>query len=170
MTSSTSKLLTFIDSLSNGFATCYLIRHLLDLVTLHCAQPQQPISTDVGLASARSTQTLTPETGSPVQQLSRHHGSRVRSAIPSKLKGKTDAKKGNFGVMVIDFDTQTAAAERSAAAKRTSESTALRAKIAFQHGYVPLSQRKLQQDCPSLAGPPAGPTAPPVPGGGKLVF
>ncbi|CRK22289.1 hypothetical protein BN1723_012642 [Verticillium longisporum] len=138
----------------------------LDIVTLHCAQQQQPISSDVGLASARSTPTLATETGSPVQQLSRHHGSRVRNAIPSKLKGKTDAKKGNFGVMVIDFDTQTAAAERGAAAKRTSESTALRAKIAFQHCYVPLSQRKLRHDCPAPAGPPPGPTAPPVPGGG----
>ncbi|RXG43428.1 hypothetical protein VDGE_30406 [Verticillium dahliae] len=76
-----------------------------DLVTLHCAQQQQPISTNVGLASARSTPTLATETGSPVQQLSRHHG--------------------NFGVMVINFDTQTAAAERGAAAKRTSESTAM---------------------------------------------
>ena len=78
---------------------------------------------------------------------------RVRNPVPSKLKGKTNNKQGNFGVMHMGMSPGTgkraetlgrdAAAERDAAARRTSENTASRAKAA-QHGkYVPPNKRGL---------------------------
>jgi len=76
---------------------------------------------------------------------------RVRNPVPSKLKGKTDNKQGNFGVMHMgmspgkknDVPGRDAAAERDAAARRTSENTALRAKAAQQEKYVPPKRRGL---------------------------
>src|ERR1700712_461578 len=50
---------------------------------------------------------------------------RVRNPIPSKLKGKTDEKKGNFNVMHMDITNRTESQARYDAAKRSSESTAL---------------------------------------------
>ncbi|KAG0649715.1 hypothetical protein D0Z07_3597 [Hyphodiscus hymeniophilus] len=78
---------------------------------------------------------------------------RVRNPVPSKLKGKTDNKQGNFGVMHMGMSPGTgkkteaqgrdAAAERDAAARRTSENTASRAKAAQQGKYVPPNKRGL---------------------------
>lgn len=77
---------------------------------------------------------------------------RVRNPVPSKLKGKTDQKQGNFGVMSMGQNTgakknesigRDAAAERDAAARRTSESTASRAKAAQQEKYVAPKKRGL---------------------------
>ena len=78
---------------------------------------------------------------------------RVRNPVPSKLKGKTDNKQGNFGVMHMGMSRGTgkkaeaqgrdAAAERDAAARRTSENTASRAKAAQQGKYVPPNKRGL---------------------------
>ena len=76
---------------------------------------------------------------------------RVRNPVPSKLKGKTDNKQGNFGVMHMGMSpgkkTETqgrdAAAERDAAARRTSENTASRAKAAQLGKYVPPNKRGL---------------------------
>jgi hypothetical protein len=75
---------------------------------------------------------------------------RVRNPVPSKLKGKTDTKKGNFGVMHMagvknhEVLGKDAAAERDAAARRTSENTASRAKAAQQEKYVPPKKRGLE--------------------------
>ena len=74
---------------------------------------------------------------------------RVRNPVPSKLKGKTDNKQGNFGVMHMGMSPgkkneaqgRDAAAERDAAARRTSENTASRAKAAQQEKYVPPKKR-----------------------------
>lgn len=75
---------------------------------------------------------------------------RVRNPVPSKLKGKTDNKQGNFGVMHMgmspggkktDAQGRDAAAERDAAARRTSENTASRAKAAQSEKYVPPKKR-----------------------------
>ncbi|CAG8977870.1 hypothetical protein HYALB_00001747 [Hymenoscyphus albidus] len=77
---------------------------------------------------------------------------RVRNPVPSKLKGKTDQKQGNFGVMSMGQNTgakknesvgRDAAAERDAAARRTSENTASRAKAAQQEKYVAPKKRGL---------------------------
>ncbi|KAL3420701.1 hypothetical protein PVAG01_07146 [Phlyctema vagabunda] len=76
---------------------------------------------------------------------------RVRNPVPSKLKNKTDGKKGTFGVMHMDLTTskkgeiagKDIAAERDAAARRTSEKTASAAKAAQQEGYVPPRKRKI---------------------------
>jgi hypothetical protein len=75
---------------------------------------------------------------------------RVRNPVPSKLKGKTDTKKGNFGVMHMagaknhEILGKDAAAERDAAARRTSENTASRAKAAQQEKYIPPKKRGLE--------------------------
>lgn len=77
---------------------------------------------------------------------------RVRNPVPSKLKGKTDNKQGNFSVMHMGMSPgkknenqgRDAAAERDAAARRTSENTALRAKAAQQGKYIPPKQRGLE--------------------------
>ncbi|KAG4032098.1 hypothetical protein MFRU_007g00120 [Monilinia fructicola] len=76
---------------------------------------------------------------------------RVRNPVPSKLKGKTDNKKGNFGVMHMAASTpgkkealgKDASAERDAAARRTSENTASRAKAAASEKYAPPKKRGL---------------------------
>jgi len=78
---------------------------------------------------------------------------RVRNPVPSKLKGKTDNKQGNFGVMHMGMSPggkkteaqgRDAAAERDAAARRTSENTASRAKAAQSEKYVPPKKRGLE--------------------------
>ncbi|KAL1883851.1 hypothetical protein VTK73DRAFT_7639 [Phialemonium thermophilum] len=62
---------------------------------------------------------------------------RVRNPVPSKLKGKTDERKGNFSVLHMDLGGKNEASERGAQAKRTSESTELAAKKALRNGYAP---------------------------------
>ncbi|PBP22563.1 hypothetical protein BUE80_DR006504 [Diplocarpon rosae] len=78
---------------------------------------------------------------------------RVRNPVPSKLKGKTDNKQGNFGVMHMGSSPgrkheslaqgKDIAAERDAAARRTSENTASRAKAAQADKYIPPKKRGL---------------------------
>ncbi|KAG8164689.1 hypothetical protein KVR01_004964 [Diaporthe batatas] len=62
---------------------------------------------------------------------------RIRNPVPSKLKGKTSNSSGSFGVMHMDIKGKDLATDRDAAAKRTSENTALAAKMAYQSGYQP---------------------------------
>ncbi|KAK4659712.1 hypothetical protein QC762_112770 [Podospora pseudocomata] len=71
-----------------------------------------------------------------------HRDGRIRNPVPSKLKGKTDGSKGNFSVMHIDVAGRTEATERDAEAKRTSESTELAAKRAYENGYVSLRRSR----------------------------
>lgn len=78
---------------------------------------------------------------------------RVKNPVPSKLKGKTDYRKGNFSVMHMGTTPgkkndagKDAAAERDAAARRTSENTASRAKAAQQEKYVPPRRRGLEAE------------------------
>ncbi|KAK1638996.1 hypothetical protein BDP81DRAFT_195014 [Colletotrichum phormii] len=83
-------------------------------------------------------------TGPPVQDdiPGLYRDGRVRNPVPSKLKGKTDASKGNFGVMHIDLTTTNESRERDAAAKRTSEGTQLAARLAQTDRYVPIRRSK----------------------------
>ena len=71
-----------------------------------------------------------------------HRDGRIRNPVPSKLKGKTDGSKGNFSVMHLDVAGRSEATERDAQAKRTSESTELAAKRAFESGYVSLRRSR----------------------------
>ncbi|KAK0618613.1 hypothetical protein B0T17DRAFT_510132 [Bombardia bombarda] len=71
-----------------------------------------------------------------------HKDGRIRNPVPSKLKGKTDGSKGNFSVMHMDVAGRSEATERDAQAKRTSESTELAAKRAFENGYVSLRRSR----------------------------
>ncbi|KAH0432609.1 hypothetical protein CcaCcLH18_06355 [Colletotrichum camelliae] len=76
------------------------------------------------------------------------------------MKGKTDARKGNFGVMHIDLTTTNEIQERDAAAKRTSEGTQLAAKLAQTDRYVPIRRSKFayrpeDQDATTSTHPPA---------------
>ncbi|KAH8808389.1 hypothetical protein F5884DRAFT_368690 [Xylogone sp. PMI_703] len=83
------------------------------------------------------------------RQLGPNRDGRVRNPVPSKLKGKTDTKKGNFGVMHMglalskknESPARDTAAERGAAAQRTSEGTVSRAKAAQQDKYIPPRKR-----------------------------
>lgn len=71
-----------------------------------------------------------------------HRDGRIRNPVPSKLKGKTDGSKGNFSVLHMDVAGRTEATERDAQAKRTSESTELAAKRAYENGYVSLRRSR----------------------------
>ncbi|KAI1764043.1 hypothetical protein GGR53DRAFT_337026 [Hypoxylon sp. FL1150] len=66
---------------------------------------------------------------------------RVRNPVPSKLKDVTEQVKGNFSVMHMDVTSHRASEGRDAAAKRTSESTALQARRAQTDGYVSHQRR-----------------------------
>lgn len=66
---------------------------------------------------------------------------RVRNPVPSKLKNVNEQMKGNFGVMHMDVASHRASEGRDAAAKRTSESTALQAKLAQTDVYVSHQRR-----------------------------
>ncbi|KAF3061710.1 hypothetical protein GL218_03894 [Daldinia childiae] len=66
---------------------------------------------------------------------------RVRNPVPSKLKDVTEQMKGNFSVMHMDVASHRASEGRDAAAKRTSESTALQAKLAQTDSYVSHQRR-----------------------------
>ncbi|KAK4110584.1 hypothetical protein N656DRAFT_846974 [Canariomyces notabilis] len=70
---------------------------------------------------------------------------RIRDPVPSKLKGKTDGSKGNFSVMHMEVAGRNEPTERDAEAKRTSESTELAAKLAFENGYVSLRRSRFIQ-------------------------
>lgn len=66
---------------------------------------------------------------------------RVRNPVPSKLKDVNEQMKGNFSVMHMDVASHRASEGRDAAAKRTSESTALQAKLAQTDTYVSHQRR-----------------------------
>ncbi|KAI1386930.1 uncharacterized protein F4822DRAFT_329430 [Hypoxylon trugodes] len=66
---------------------------------------------------------------------------RVRNPVPSKLKDVTEQMKGNFSVMHMDVASHRASEGRDAAAKRTSESTALQARLAQTDTYVSHQRR-----------------------------
>ncbi|CCC14117.1 unnamed protein product [Sordaria macrospora k-hell] len=74
-----------------------------------------------------------------------HRDGRIRNPVPSKLKGKTDGSKGNFSVMHMGVAGRAEPTERDAQAKRTSESTELAAKRAFENGYVSHRRSKFVQ-------------------------
>jgi hypothetical protein len=82
---------------------------------------------------------------------------RVRNPIPSKLKGKTDKKKGNFNVMHMDISNTAESQARYDAAKRNSENTALQAKLAETDHYVSHHRRANY----SRTKPPPPPPPPP---------
>ncbi|KAK4188333.1 hypothetical protein QBC35DRAFT_205134 [Podospora australis] len=94
--------------------------------------------------TAAVSYTLIPtvESGVPDASSGPHRDGRIRNPVPSKLKGKTDGSKGNFSVMHMDVAGRTEAAERDAEAKRTSESTELAAKRAYESGYVSLRKSR----------------------------
>ncbi|KAF4464637.1 DNA binding domain with preference for A T rich regions [Fusarium albosuccineum] len=85
---------------------------------------------------------------SPSPGLSPYHDGRIRNPVPSKLKGKTDGRQGNFSVMQIDVP-RPEMTERDLAAKRTSEGTAAAARLASTQGY-----RHPKRSRPSLPMPP----------------
>lgn len=115
---------------------------------------QNPTHSPSGLAAALELD-LTPN---PIIEgiLGPNKDGRVRNPVPSKLKGKTDNNKGSFNVMHMgmgmspgkknESQSKDAAAERDAAARRTSENTASRAKAAQSEKYVPPKKRGLEAD------------------------
>ncbi|KAI0965655.1 hypothetical protein F4678DRAFT_328335 [Xylaria arbuscula] len=75
---------------------------------------------------------------------------RVRNPVPSKLKNVNELMKGNFGVMHMDVVSHRATEGRDAAAKRTSEGTALQAKLAQTDVYVSHQRRANYPKPPGL--------------------
>ncbi|KAM0339810.1 hypothetical protein ACHAPU_010763 [Fusarium lateritium] len=93
------------------------------------------------------------QAGAPLSGLglSPYHDGRIRNAVPSKLKGKTDRKQGNFGVMQMHVQ-KPEMTERDLAAKRTSEGTAAAAaRLASAQRYV---QPRRPRPQPTLICPP----------------
>ncbi|KAF6529164.1 hypothetical protein HZS61_000476 [Fusarium oxysporum f. sp. conglutinans] len=70
----------------------------------------------------------------PAASLNPYRDGRIRTAVPSKLKGRTNMKQGNFSVMHMHLQ-KPQITERDLAAKRTSERTAAAAKLASAQGY-----------------------------------
>ncbi|EWZ88618.1 hypothetical protein FOCG_09497 [Fusarium oxysporum f. sp. radicis-lycopersici 26381] len=70
----------------------------------------------------------------PAASLNPYRDGRIRTAVPSKLKGRTNMKQGNFSVMHMHLQ-KPQVTERDLAAKRTSERTAAAAKLASAQGY-----------------------------------
>ncbi|KAJ4311943.1 hypothetical protein N0V84_010179 [Fusarium piperis] len=113
----------------------------------HLKYPALPPETNPQIIPAQLPMpTLTPNAG-----LSPYHDGRIRNPVPSKLKGKTDGRQGNFSVMQIDVP-RPEMTERDLAAKRTSEGTAAAARLANSQGYRH----------PKRPRPSATPPAPPV--------
>ncbi|KAF4994867.1 hypothetical protein FGRMN_5526 [Fusarium graminum] len=99
------------------------------------------------------------QAGSPLSGLglSPYHDGRIRNAVPSKLKGKTDRKQGNFGVMQMHVQ-KPEMTERDLAAKRTSEGTAAAAaRLASAQRYVQPRRPRLR---PTLTYLPSQPHSP----------
>ncbi|KAF5690019.1 hypothetical protein FDENT_4116 [Fusarium denticulatum] len=71
----------------------------------------------------------------PAASLNPYRDGRIRTAVPSKLKGRTNTKQGNFSVMHMHIQ-KPQVTERDLAAKLTSERTAAAAaKLASAQGY-----------------------------------
>ncbi|KAF4969129.1 hypothetical protein FSARC_3596 [Fusarium sarcochroum] len=92
----------------------------------------------------------------PSPGLNPYHDGRIRNAVPSKLKGKTSGKQGNFSVMQMNVQ-KPVVTERDIAAQRTSEGTAAAARLASAQGY-----RHPRRPRPNLttASPPPPPSQP----------
>ncbi|KAF9767920.1 hypothetical protein IL306_014860 [Fusarium sp. DS 682] len=84
--------------------------------------------------AASSCPSLPEESKVPAAGLNPYRDGRIRTAVPSKLKGKTNGKQGNFSVMQMQIQ-KPEMTERDLEAKRTSERTAAAAKLASAQGY-----------------------------------
>ncbi|UZP33832.1 hypothetical protein NXS19_001648 [Fusarium pseudograminearum] len=87
--------------------------------------------------------------------LNPYHDGRIRTAVPSKLKGRTTRTQGNFSVLQMHIQKPEMTA-RDLAAKRTSERTAAAAKLASSQGYRHPRRLRLQ---PSVTYPASVPVA-----------
>ena len=87
--------------------------------------------------------------------LNPYRDGRIRTPVPSKLKGKTSGSQGNFSVMQIHVQKPEMTA-RDLAAKRTSERTAAAARLASTKEYRH-PRRSWQQS--AIASPAPGPCA-----------
>ncbi|KAI0875833.1 hypothetical protein GGS24DRAFT_268382 [Hypoxylon argillaceum] len=95
-----------------------------------------------GVANGPSNSIVAPLDSSPGAEMRIYpRDGRVRNPVPSKLKNVNEQMKGNFGVMHMDVASHRASEGRDAAAKRTSESTALQAKLAQTDVYVSHQRR-----------------------------
>ncbi|TRX98709.1 hypothetical protein FHL15_000051 [Xylaria flabelliformis] len=101
-----------------------------------------PSAVTNGIANAPPNPIGAPLDGSPGAEMRIYpRDGRVRNPVPSKLKNVNEQMKGNFGVMHMDVASHRASEGRDAAAKRTSESTALQAKMAQTDVYVSHQRR-----------------------------
>ncbi|KAF4451041.1 hypothetical protein F53441_5940 [Fusarium austroafricanum] len=108
-------------------------------------------------ATASSDFVLPVEAKVPAASLNPYRDGRIRTAVPSKLKGKTNKKQGNFSVMQMHVE-KPQMTERDLAAKRTSERTAAAARLASTQGYR--HPRRPRPPPSTVAPPPAPPPQP----------
>ncbi|KAJ1326809.1 hypothetical protein MN608_08257 [Microdochium nivale] len=87
-------------------------------------------------AAATTTSHLTPPAVFFNLDARLYRDGRVRDPVPSKLKGVPRDLSGNFAVMHMDVNSHLKSKGRDAAAKHTSESTALQARLASTPSYV----------------------------------
>ncbi|KAI1415656.1 hypothetical protein F5Y13DRAFT_207334 [Hypoxylon sp. FL1857] len=119
------------------------VQHLSESPTpgLTAPSPSLAAPTTNGSANGLLPSTL-PNDGSMHADLRLYpRDGRVRNPVPSKLKDVNEQMKGNFSVMHMDVASHRASEGRDAAAKRTSESTALQAKLAQTDTYVSHQRR-----------------------------
>ncbi|TAQ83578.1 hypothetical protein B7494_g8096 [Chlorociboria aeruginascens] len=109
--------------------------------------PSRPTTEDQNSSPGFGTLELVEVSSNPVSGgiLGPNKDGRVRNGVPSKLKGKTDNKKGNFGVMHMEMSSGKKT-ERDAAARRTSENTAEQAKVAQEKKYIPPKKKALDDE------------------------
>jgi hypothetical protein len=80
-------------------------------------------------------------------KLGPHRDGRVRNPVPSKLKGRTDDKNGEFSVMHMDMSGSGGPNDipRGEAAQRTSENTAQAARVAANNdSYKGVKRRRIE--------------------------
>ncbi|KAI0484747.1 hypothetical protein GGR56DRAFT_615237 [Xylariaceae sp. FL0804] len=119
--------------------------------SIHPHSPSLPAHVGNGAINGYPTSAAAPADGSVGADLRLYpRDGRVRNPVPSKLKNVKDLMKGNFGVMHMDVSSHRASEGRDAAAKRTSESTALQAKLAQTDTYVSHQRRANYPKPPGL--------------------
>ncbi len=103
---------------------------------------QDMATTAVGFMSSHDTHLATGSLEKEPTLEPRLGDKRIKDAIPTKLKGKTNPGSGSFCVLSVNLVPEAAGASRDAAAKRTSENTARAARLAAENPLAPVSQRK----------------------------
>lgn len=132
--------------MSTGWKVCSVVAPVFEQDTRLLAPvtdiPEDYVASTPNPATGHDSQASPRPVEKELHLLPRVRDKRVKNAIPKKLKGKTNPKSGAFGVMTVSFRADAPAASRNAAAKRTSESTVMAARLAA-NPPAPLPRRRV---------------------------